>query len=328
MHAGAAGTLGSDSEEEDYMSAAFLETEAAAKAPETYAERRRKRILEQEAKGRIAPLREREKEARDSGLAAPIPKDNVGFRLLEKMGYKSGMALGKPAPESPPPESARTPSTDPEFERPSFRQAESSGDDEDRATPGPRPALDDRGRLLEPIPIAMVEKRTGLGLQAVTEKRKREHEEADSRKKAALERDFQASRRQQFEDKRVRGEVEAMRRELRALDEKNGIDAGEMWPEVKVPVPDGAEAAEEGLHATALSKEEIIGLDGEDGNSEAAEGQDGEPPFSALEPVVQREKLIKHLRTQYHFCHYCGVECANAEELAQDCPGEDREDHE
>ena len=36
-----------------------------------------------------------EQEARTKGLATHIPTENKGFTMLEKMGYKKGMGLGK-----------------------------------------------------------------------------------------------------------------------------------------------------------------------------------------------------------------------------------------
>lgn len=36
-----------------------------------------------------------ENEAREQGLSLPISSDNKGFTMLQKMGYKEGMSLGK-----------------------------------------------------------------------------------------------------------------------------------------------------------------------------------------------------------------------------------------
>lgn len=40
-------------------------------------------------------LKASEHEARSKGLATHIPSENKGFSMLEKMGYKRGMGLGK-----------------------------------------------------------------------------------------------------------------------------------------------------------------------------------------------------------------------------------------
>ena len=39
--------------------------------------------------------KEEETRIRKEGLSKPIPRDNLGYSMLYKMGYKSGTALGK-----------------------------------------------------------------------------------------------------------------------------------------------------------------------------------------------------------------------------------------
>lgn len=88
----------SDAEEEDdYMSLKFLEgaEEFEAKRKETsYSERRKKQLREQEKKGYIKPRAQIEQEEREKGLQTAMDKDNKGMKMLMKMGFKQGMALG------------------------------------------------------------------------------------------------------------------------------------------------------------------------------------------------------------------------------------------
>lgn len=60
-------------------------------------EARRKEEKHREAnlRSRQKSLREEEQERRDIGLKNALGCENKGFALLQKMGYKSGQALGK-----------------------------------------------------------------------------------------------------------------------------------------------------------------------------------------------------------------------------------------
>lgn len=60
-------------------------------------EARRKEEKQQEAnlKNRQKSVKEEERERRDIGLKNALGCENKGFALLQKMGYKSGQALGK-----------------------------------------------------------------------------------------------------------------------------------------------------------------------------------------------------------------------------------------
>lgn len=88
------------SDDEDYMSDAFLQQlpdtrpgllskDAARKLAQ------QKKIKEANIKNKQKPQAVLEKEKREEGLGASISSDNKGFSLLQKMGYKPGMAIGK-----------------------------------------------------------------------------------------------------------------------------------------------------------------------------------------------------------------------------------------
>lgn len=293
------------SDEDDYMSAAFLADEPKAREA-TYSQRRAAELRRQKEAGTITPLAQRAAEQRDAGLAKTIAdEDNVGFRMLQKMGYKPGTALGK------------------EVAEPVKPTEEMDG--------GSRkgPEKDSLGRLLAPIPVQILPKSIGLGVQTEVKKREREFSAAEERKKRKVEREFKDIKRREFEEKKCRGEVAAMRREVETLDETAGKERSEFWPELPVVAPDDevpkAKDPAEELHRTALSNEEILALDEVDGNNQEI---DGPQPFPDLDPFTQREQLIDYLRGTYHFCHYCGVRYETEEEMAAECPGEEAEDHE
>ncbi|KAM4867406.1 G patch domain-containing protein 11 isoform 1-T8 [Thomomys bottae] len=88
-------------EEEDYMSDSFINVQEDIRPGlpmlRQIREARRKEEKQQEAnlKNKQKSLKEEEQERRDLGLKNALGSENKGFALLQKMGYKSGQALGK-----------------------------------------------------------------------------------------------------------------------------------------------------------------------------------------------------------------------------------------
>lgn len=89
------------SEEEDYMSDSFLlQTKSVRPGLRNTAQKRKDRAVEG---GEGAPREKRVKrrenkdaqERMQQGLATPISATNKGFSLLCKMGYETGMGLGR-----------------------------------------------------------------------------------------------------------------------------------------------------------------------------------------------------------------------------------------
>ncbi|KAI7901917.1 uncharacterized protein BX663DRAFT_512896 [Cokeromyces recurvatus] len=86
-------------EEDDYMSAKFLENAEEfelKRKEETYSERRKKQLREQEKKSHIKPRAQLEAEEREKGLKRSLDEDknNKGMKMLTKMGFKKGSSLG------------------------------------------------------------------------------------------------------------------------------------------------------------------------------------------------------------------------------------------
>lgn len=88
-------------EEEDYMSDSFINIQEDIRPGVPMLRQiqaaRRKEEKQQEAnlKNRQKSVKEEERERRDIGLKSALGCENKGFALLQKMGYKSGQALGK-----------------------------------------------------------------------------------------------------------------------------------------------------------------------------------------------------------------------------------------
>ncbi len=53
------------------------------------------RAAAEKHRSKFKPVKKREEEERLKGLNKDISSDNKGFALLQKMGYKQGMGLGK-----------------------------------------------------------------------------------------------------------------------------------------------------------------------------------------------------------------------------------------
>ncbi|XP_054248291.1 G patch domain-containing protein 11 isoform X7 [Indicator indicator] len=90
-----------EDEEEDYMSDLFVNVRQDVR-PGLPMVRRMKEAIQKEGKQKEAnernrqkSIKEEEKERRDLVLKSALGNENKGFALLQKMGYKSGQALGK-----------------------------------------------------------------------------------------------------------------------------------------------------------------------------------------------------------------------------------------
>ncbi|KAJ3290644.1 G patch domain-containing protein 11 [Borealophlyctis nickersoniae] len=94
MHPTTSPSATADDEEDDYMSSAFLTEAVEPPKTQTYSQRRKAKLVKQSEKAVVKPLKVREREARETGLATELPEDNKGFKMLAKLGFKKGMSLG------------------------------------------------------------------------------------------------------------------------------------------------------------------------------------------------------------------------------------------
>ncbi|KAL7753448.1 hypothetical protein RI367_001223 [Sorochytrium milnesiophthora] len=318
-----------DDEDDDYMSAAFLEPAAAPRSDttraETYSERRQRQEREQLAKNPRSKQAIKEELAaveearRQEGLKRKLDASNKGMQMLMRMGFKAegGGGLGK------------------------------------------------RGQgMAAPIDVSLRSGRMGLGLE---EEKEREAEDMRKRMKLTEEsqRDFRLQMSSRFQDKtysthtnhewihatpadahdcfRLKNDVSRCRKMMYEFDTaaaETDLRHYEFWPIRRQP-----------------GMEEAAGSDDEEGDEErvvAAPPDDGgvfggvavpsvnnaddaplPPPawkaaseqFEALEPADQLDRLLDTLRTTYHYCIYCGCKYTTAAELAQNCPGKSRDEH-
>ena len=89
-----------DEDEDDYMSDKFLLGAADSTpglVPDKIAKKYKREMKHHELnqRNKIKPMRQRESEHREQGLANALDSSNKGFAMLQKMGFKQGMGLGK-----------------------------------------------------------------------------------------------------------------------------------------------------------------------------------------------------------------------------------------
>ncbi|CAL1276517.1 unnamed protein product [Larinioides sclopetarius] len=181
------------SDDEDYMSTAFLEVKEDIRPgliPKSV-----KRKLEIEKKRvdsnkvfRTKSRKELEEESRNIGMNSAIGADNKGFAMLQKMGYKPGMKLG------------------------------------------PEKGGNSGSGLTEPIKIEVKANRKGLGRD--DEIRRRIEQREDRRQKLkvyreqetkALTEEFRERMRSKIDDRRLMSDLKKCQKICEQLDVENGV---------------------------------------------------------------------------------------------------------
>mmetsp|Transcript_1694 Transcript_1694/g.2821 ORF Transcript_1694/g.2821 Transcript_1694/m.2821 type:complete len:331 (-) Transcript_1694:245-1237(-) len=84
-----------DDQPDDYLSDQFLQTLEQRGSAMSSSNFRSKRRANKKRPEKLLPLHQRMEERREEGLAQQISQDNIGFKLLSKMGFKEGKGLGK-----------------------------------------------------------------------------------------------------------------------------------------------------------------------------------------------------------------------------------------
>ncbi|KAF2132528.1 G-patch-domain-containing protein [Dothidotthia symphoricarpi CBS 119687] len=302
-------------DEDDYMNMIF---EDAPKGPkfETSLQRAARKRKEGEAKARQKTKSEREAEAeaaREASLATALPETNKGFKMMAKFGFKQGDALGKS-------ENARK----------------------------------------EPIQVSVKEDRGGIGLESDKKRKIREQwaeAEREAKRSKEEEGDYLEIRRQEQKDKKLERDLDSAQRTAERLTEKEAEDKGTTEPFDKplkdinvlwrsrarrrVEIQHDKQQRRE-LDNSLASRLPTLADEDEDNDSKVALGHDLTPFYTSLEhdlededpelaefdalPVTERlEKVLLHLRGEFHYCLYCGHQYPDAE--MEGCPGVTEEDH-
>nr|KAJ3418402.1 G patch domain-containing protein 11 [Polyrhizophydium stewartii] len=167
---------------------------------------------------------------------------------------------------------------------------------------------------------------------------------------------------QRFGDRRVESDLHKARAACQTMDERAGVAMHAFWPahvvahakeaeaaaaaaaEVAAAAADassaddsygqdeipGATASEPGIHPFVVDVEGEKPEDGPAGDSghESADADQVEPDFEDLEKAEQLRQVNAYLRERYFYCVWCGAVFADADEMAQECPGDTADDHE
>lgn len=334
-------------DEDDYLSNKFLAEGTSSTRPQTYSslrkEAQRKSLLKNE-QHRQKSRYQREVESREEGLSkslftrakeeqeAGIATGNKAMSIMMKMGFKPGQSLGKSDEE-------------PADAAPSIGVASSS--------------KKSGGHKVEPLPLNEWEGRKGIG----TRKRALSPTAAERIAKmakmaeTAKQSNFRDRAMQEYAERRAEGRLLSVQRTCSNLDEKADIKFNILClnPNNPESFPHGLMDALE-LHTTLslpiASKHNIASVESrlrQQMQSDALQLLDdvtdqdqkvvaADPEFSpeTLEESAQYlrlqaqdrlELILAYLRDRYLYCFWCGTQYHSHDEMSNECPGPDEDDH-
>ncbi|GAA5820453.1 hypothetical protein JCM11251_005633 [Rhodosporidiobolus azoricus] len=347
---------------------AHLEQQSTpALADLSYQERRKRKIIQSEDKGRAnnKSRKQQEEELREEGLRTSlIAKDteaggeSKALKMMKSMGFKPGEALGRQQDNNG---GTAPPVAGPSrgglgFSRAGF--APIGG-----ASPAPAEPVAEKPRT-EPIKFEMRAARTGLGVPQA--KRLRSFPahllplDSSTSPLPDLE-GYLSHLKTSVDARRAFGLLRSARRTCEELDRRAGIEDSMMWrdpeeeqrEEEKVKRRRLFDRVDEDLDSDderkVAGKEErdkrkkarkekedelayekglsetVVDVEGEE-EPERSAAEDEEEWFS-MDVQTRLGLTLTYLRTQYNYCLWCGCQYNDAEDLAQNCPGEEEELH-
>ena len=309
-----------EEEEDDYMNMTFAEAPAPQK--ETLTQARKRKLLHAETAGRPkskAELAAEEARRREEGLAKRIGGiddngvENKGLRMMQKLGYKPGTALG----------------------------VRRDGDGEARIDPISLAMKEDRsgiGRESE----AKRKFREEAEKMAVGEKRRKIEQE-----------EFVERVREERENKRTEGLVIGAQKVAERLEEESLNDGEKkrrklkginiLWRSLvkQREISERDKRMRHEVYTSLGTRPEYQDDEEEDRDDKLAMGKkadvfevddtelDEEDPeleeFEASEPKEKLEKLVQLLRETWRYCFWCKYRYED--ETMEGCPGPTEEDH-
>ncbi|KAL9104204.1 MAG: hypothetical protein Q9163_000804 [Psora crenata] len=337
-------------EEDDYMSMTIAEPTPTTKT-ETYTQRRIRKQREAEArahpKSKAALALEAEK-ARETALATALPSDNKGAKMMAKLGYKPGMALGAPAAPSP---------------SPSFFSSSSSS-----------LHFHNKHAITEPIALEVKEGRGGIG--ALSERKRKfrleveeqgwdRDREQDQGRGGSMDGGSSTTFRERVakerEEKRLEGLWWAGMKVLEGMvvveevasatqqQQQQRNHHGELLfrPLLRRRIEEERERRRRADHLQSLSRDAAYNEDPEEERQdrmlafgtevvelEEGEGEGGpahvDEEFEAYLARDVKERLdlvLRELREQWCYCFWCKFRYTDQDHMQRECPGQEEEEH-
>jgi len=327
--------MGASEDEDDYLTMTFTEPSTVAKT-ETLTQKKKRLAREAEERGRPkskAELAEMERVKREEALSkSTLDTSSKGFKMLAKLGYKPGTALGKD-------------------------RVGGGAEEEDGGKAEVDKPKDDR--LLQPIGLEMREGRSGIGADSEKKRKFREEverkEEGEKRVKVD-EGEFRERTAREREEKRMEGQVWGAMKVAERLDEEDALEGVEglnlrggskplrgvnvLWRGLvkgrlekerdkrmrydlqqslsRLPTYDDPDEDKEDQIALGKKESEVVDGELDEDDEELQE-------FDALPVQEKLGRLVGYLRERWNYCFWCKYRYPDKE--MEGCPGRTEEEH-
>ncbi|GAQ86134.1 hypothetical protein KFL_002720080 [Klebsormidium nitens] len=266
-------------------------TSGAKKLPQQSAKPRLTFVQKQQQ--RKERVFEKEEKLRQEGMAQAIPQGNIGFKLLEKMGYKPGGSLGQPEQGG---------ITEP-LELKVKRAKTGLGRDE----------------------IIQQEQQEKAARRArAAEHRQRQQQE--------LALDFRDRAKGRWDFRKVRRDLGRAETALATIEGEDGpwrdvVSLEGVNKDGNGSVLEGDSVLEDevGLDVRIARKRKL--RPGERSLDEEEEAKNAVEEVSDEDRVRILERMLRRLRDKHWYCIYCGVKYDSQEDIDTECPGEDEDLH-
>ncbi|KAI0079655.1 RNA-binding domain-containing protein [Panus rudis PR-1116 ss-1] len=297
--------------------------------------------LESRQEGLSRSLFERAKEEEGTG------QKNKALAMMMKMGFKPGQSLGRTG-DDPEPEA------NPRFKSPEIK-------DDNINHPAEASSQTQRHRI---VPLALNEwagkKGIGLGKRAASPSTPERLAKMAKMAEERTHQDFRGRARDEYEERRAEGRLVSAQRTCVTLDEKANREFNILWlnPNNTETFPDGLldvlddavlaadtewrkhDDSIEGRLRAKMQADALRPLSSnvEDDDSPEDKKDMRKAPYSEedIQEAAQFLRLsakdrltlvLEYLRRRYAYCFWCGTEYENQEDLAENCPGSEEDDH-